>query len=106
MRTKQSEDEIVGNVVTKLSWEMATRNDQRVARSIYQGKEISGIYGLEETGLLDGFYEYLEKLGIIKLLGEISPAGVVRVMVPFFQLVLLYFLKVLFGVAAVSALSA
>jgi len=103
MRTKQSEAEIVSNVVTKLSWQMATRNDQRVARAIYKGEEISGIYGLEETGLLDGFYEYLEGLGVSQLLKEISPSGVVRVMVPFFQLVLLYFLKVLFGVAAVSA---
>jgi len=85
MRTKQSEGEIVGNLVTKLSWEMATRNDQRVARAIYQGQEVSGIYGLEETGLLDGFYEYLEGLGVIKLLKEISPSGVVRVMVPFFS---------------------
>lgn len=104
MRIKQREDEIVSNVVTKLSWQMATRNDQRVARAIYKGEEISGIYGLEETGLLDGFYEYLEGLGVSKLLKELSPAGVVRVMVPFFQLVLLYFLKVLFGVEAMSAL--
>ena len=104
MRNQQSEDEIVGNLVTKLSWEMATRNDERVARAIYKGQEVAGIYGLEETGLLDGFYEWLEGLGVIKLLKEISPSGVVRVMVPFFQLVLLYFLKVLFGVEAVSAL--
>ncbi len=104
MRTKQNDEEIVGNLVTKLSWEMATRNDQRVARAIYKGQEVSGIYGLEETGLLDGFYEWLDGLGVINLLKEINPSGVVRVMVPFFQLVLLYFLKVLFGVAAMSAL--
>lgn len=104
MRRKQTETEIVNNVVSKLSWHMATRSEPRVAKAIYQGKEIAGIYGLEETGLLDGFYEYLEKLGVIKLLGEISPLGVMRVMVPFVQFVLLYFLKTLFGVESINSL--
>lgn len=46
MKPKQSEEEIVGNLVTKLSWAMATRNEKRVARAIYKGQEVSGIYGL------------------------------------------------------------
>ncbi len=101
---KQTEADVNENTVKKLSWRMAERDDKKVARQIYEGGEIDEVYGLDECGLLDGFYSYLEEKGVFVLLEKISGAGIKRVMVPFFQFVHLYMLKILFGVEAISAL--
>lgn len=101
---KQTLKEIEENTIRKLSWRMARRDDRRVGKGIYEKKEIDGIYNLENSGLLDGFYEWLEEWKVIQMLKRITPEGVQRVMVAFFQFVLLYLLKSLFGIESVCSL--
>lgn len=101
---KQTVKEIQENTLKKLSWQMALRDEERVAKGIYEKKEIDGIYGLDQSGLLDGFYEWLEEWGVIEKLKKIMAEGIQRVMVPFFQYVILYFLKTLFGVESIGSL--
>lgn len=98
------EMEIEENVVKKLSWKMGQRDDVKVAQELHHNKEIEGIYGLEESGLLDGFFLFLEEMGVVGLLKKITPKGIQRVMVSFFQFVLLYLLKILFGVESMHSL--
>jgi len=100
---KQTNEEIERNITDKLQWQMAERDEVRIAKGIYEGKGIDAVYSLEDNGLLDGFYEYLEEKKIIELLKGINPAGVERVMVPSFQYVLLYLLKVVYGVETISS---
>ena len=104
MNKRQSENEVRENVVNKLSWEMADRDENRIARQIQEGGEIDAVYGLDECGLLDGFYLFLEEAGVLGLLEKISAEGVKRVMVPFFRFVHLYMLKILFGVESMHSL--
>ena len=101
---RQTAEEIERNTIEKLSWWMGRRDDKKVAKGIYEKKEIDAIYNLENSGLLDGFYEWLEEWGVMQMLKEISPEGVQRVMVSFFQFVLLYFLKSLFGIESICSL--
>ncbi len=102
---KQTSREIEEKTIEKLHWQMGTRNDKKVAGYIHKNREMDGIYELENSGILDGFYEWLEEIGIINVLKGIIPSGVERVMVPFFQFVLLYFFKVLFGIESICSLS-
>jgi len=96
--------EIEEHIIRKLSWAMAGRDDNKVAKYIHEKRQMDGVYNMEDGGLLDGFYEWMDKGKIIELLKKISPAGVTRVMIPFFQFVLLYFLKTLFGVESMNSL--
>lgn len=104
MSNRQSENEVRENVVNKLSWKMAERDEKKIAKQIHQGGEIDAVYGLDECGLLDGFYLFLEEAGVLGLLEKISAEGIKRVMVPFFRFVHLYMLKTLFGVKSMNSL--
>ena len=101
---RQSENEVRENVVKKLSWKMAERDEKKIAKDIHEGGEVGAVYGLDECGLLDGFYLFLEEAGVLGLLKKISAEGIKRVMVPFFRFVHLYMLKILFGVESMHSL--
>ena len=104
MSKRQSENEVRDNIVDKLSWKMADRDENKIAKEIHDGGEIDAVYGLDECGLLDGFYLFLEEAGVLGLLEKISAEGIKRVMVPFFRFVHLYMLKILFGVKSMHSL--
>ena len=104
MSKSQSENEVRENIVNKLSWQMAERDEKRIAKEIHEGGEIDAVYGLDECGLLDGFYLFLEEAGVLGLLEKIYAEGIKRVMVPFFRFVHLYLLKTLFGVESMHSL--
>lgn len=105
MNKRQSENEVRENVVKKLSWQMAERDEKKIAKEIHEGGEIDAVYGLDECGLLDGFYLFLEESGVLGLLKKIYAEGIKRVMVPFFRFVHLYMLKTLFGIESMNSLS-
>ena len=72
MSKSQSENEVRENIVNKLSWQLAERDEKRIAKEIHEGGEIDAVYGLDECGLLDGFYLFLEEAGVLGLLEKIS----------------------------------
>ena len=84
-------------VLERLSWQLARRDDQRVAQGLYAGEAIEEMHELSEAGLLDEFFVFLEEIGMMSVLEQMELPGVQRVMVPTIQFVLLYLLKVLFG---------
>jgi Transposase DDE domain len=88
----------------RLDWQCAQRDDRRVAQALYQGEEVDAIHELSEAGLLDGFFCFLDELGMLRLLGEQMLPGVQRVLVPTVQFVVLYLLKVLYGIPSMNAL--
>ena len=93
-----------GAVVERLSWQAAHRDDQRVAQALHSEQEVDAMHELSEAGLLDEFFHFLEQLGVMQVLGKMEMAGVERVLIPVVQFVLLYLLKVLFGIASMNAL--
>jgi len=98
-----SGDAVLGD---RLRWQSAQRDDQQVAQALYRGAEVDALHELSEAGLLDGFFAFLEEVGVLGLFGELTLPGVQRVLVPVVQFVLLYLLKVLYGVPSMNALPA
>jgi hypothetical protein len=84
-------------VLERLNWQLARRDDKRVAQGLYAGEAIEEMHELSEAGLLDEFFVFLEQIGMMARLEQMELPGVQRVLVPTVQFVLLYLLKVLFG---------
>src|SRR2546421_8787969 len=91
-------------VMERLSWQLAWRDDERVAQALYAGEEIEEMHELSEAGLLDEFFVFLEEIGLMGVVEQMALPGVQRVLVPTVQFVLLYFLKVLYGAESMNAL--
>jgi hypothetical protein len=78
-------DEITENLAERLGWQVARRDDSRVARLLYRKQVIEGIYRLDEGALLDDFFHFLRVLGVLTLLEEVHGAAIQREMVPCVQ---------------------
>jgi hypothetical protein len=100
----QTPDEITANLAERLCWEVARRDDARVARRLYRKPLVDGVYRLDEGALLDGFWHSLQAIGVMTLLEEAHGAAIRRTMLPFVQYVLLYGVKTLFGMESTNAL--
>jgi Transposase DDE domain len=102
----QTREEITQNLAERLCWQVARRDDSRVARRLYRKQVVDGVYRLDEGALLDEFCDFLRALGIMALLERAQGTAIQRVMIPCVQYVLLYGLKTLFGIASMNALPA
>jgi hypothetical protein len=100
----QTPDEITQNLAERLCWEVARRDDARVARRLYRKQLVDGVYRLDEGALLDDFLPFLQAIGVLTLLQEAHGAAIQRTMLPFVQYVLLYGVKTLCGMESMNAL--
>jgi hypothetical protein len=48
----QTRDEIAQNLAERLCWQVARRDDSRVARCLYWKQVVDGVYRLDEGALL------------------------------------------------------
>src|SRR5918995_604320 len=103
---RHAKDELVQNLAERLCWEVARRDDARVARRLYRKQEVDGVYRLDEGALLDDFFSFLHELEVIAWLDTVQGTAAQREMVPFVQYLLLYSLKTLFGIESMNALPA
>src|SRR3972149_4836742 len=101
---QQTKEEIRRTVVERLDWQTAERDDNTVAQAIHEGEELDAVYNLDEAGLLDEFYHFLEMIGLLSLAGAMQLTGVKRVLIPVVQFVLLYMLKTVLGVESMNSL--
>jgi hypothetical protein len=101
---RHSTDELTQNLAERWCWEVARRDDTRVARRLYRKQAVDGVYRLDEGAVLDDFFHFLQAIGVMSLLEEAHGAAIQREMVPFVQYVLLYGLKTLFGIESMHAL--
>src|SRR5262245_59670805 len=100
----QTHDEITTNLAERLCWEVARRDDCRVARRLYRKQLVDGVYRLDEDAPRDDFLHFLQAIGVRGLLEEAHGTAIHREMVPFVQSVLLYGVKTLFGIESINAL--
>ncbi len=77
-------------VMERLNWQLAWRDDARVAQALYAGEELEEMHQLSEAGLLDEFFAFLEEIGMMAVVEQVKLPGVQRVLVPTVQFVLLY----------------
>ena len=103
---RHTKDELVQNLAERLCWEVARRDDIRVARRLYRKQEVDGVYRLDEGAVLDDFFHFLDQIGVMGLLAEVHGTAIQREMIPYVQYVLLYGLKTLFGIESMNALPA
>src|SRR6266576_6605807 len=103
---KQSEKRTEeGSVVQdRLNWQVAWRDEGKVAQALYAGETIEEMHHLSDAGLLDEFFVFLKELGMLEAFAQVSLTGVKRTLVPTVQFVLLYFLKVLLGSESMNEL--
>ncbi len=102
----QARDELTETLAERLCWEVARRDDSRVARRLYRKEVVDGVYRLDEGAVLDDFFQFLDTIGVMALLSDVHGTAIQREMVPFVQYVLLYSLKTLFGIESINALPA
>lgn len=101
---EQTRETITTNLAERLCWQVARRDEVRVARRLYRKQLVDGVYPLDAGALLDEFFHFLRELGIAELLEDVRGKGIKREMVPMVQYVLLYGLKTLFGIEHMNAL--
>ena len=78
----QTREELTANLAERLCWQVARRDDARVARRLYRKQVVDGVYQLDEGALLDDFFYFLQELGVRDWLGDVQGTAVQRVMVP------------------------
>src|SRR5262245_31929263 len=100
----QTRDETPQNLAERLWWQVARRDDSRVARRLYRKEEVDSVSRLDEGAVLDDFLHFLQGIGVMSLLEAAHGAAIQREMVPFVQYVWLYGLKPLVGIASLNAL--
>jgi hypothetical protein len=81
----QTEEEITENLAERLCWEVARRDDSRVARRWYRKQVVEGVYRRAEGALLDDCLHFLQAIGVMALLDEAHGAAGHRAMIPFVQ---------------------
>jgi hypothetical protein len=100
----QTPDEITPHLAERLCWQVARRDDTRVARRLYRQQQVDGVYRLDEGAVVDEFFHFLQRIGVMVLLEQVHGVAIQRAMVPFVPYVLLYGLKTLFGIKSMKAL--
>jgi Transposase DDE domain len=98
------EEKKASAVLERLDWQVARRDDVRVAQALYAGEQIEEMHELSEAGLLDEFFVFLEESGMMAVLKQQHLPAVQRVLIPTVQFILLYLLKVLFGASSMNEL--
>jgi hypothetical protein len=92
------------SLAERLGWQVARRDDARVARRLYRQQVVDGVYQLDEGALLDDFFSFLHERGVVDWLSDVQGTAVQREMVPVVQDVLLYSLKTRLGIERMHAL--
>jgi len=103
---RQTAEETHENLRELLDWQFAERNDDAVAQALHRGQGVDAVYGLDDAGLLDGFFAFLDESGIRAHWQTLTIAGVRHLFVPVILFVLLYGTRVLFGIESSNALPA
>jgi hypothetical protein len=103
---RQTAEDTHENLRELLDWQFAERNDQTVAQALHSGQGVDAVYGLDDAGLLDGFFAFLDETGIRAHWQTLVIVGVRNVFLPAILFVLLYGTRVLFGIASSNALPA
>lgn len=99
-------DESTENLAARWCWQVARRDEARVARRLYRTPVVDGVYRLDAGAVLDEFFHFLQACGVMAVLEQRRGAAIDRVRGPFVQYVLLYGLKTLFGMERINALPA
>jgi len=100
----QTTTDVRANLIEQLDWHFAERDDQAIAQALVSGAGVDGVHTLDEAGLLDGFFAFLQETKVMNHWQSFQLEAVQRVFVPAIAFVLLYGVRVLFGIGSSNAL--
>lgn len=104
--SQQSQSEIGEQLAEQLDWRFAERDDVAVAQALYGGEAVDAVHTLDEAGLLDGFFAFLQATEAMAVWQAFRIDGVQRIFLPTIYFVLLYGTRVLFGIESSNPLPA
>jgi hypothetical protein len=82
---RHTTDELAQHVAERWCWEVAHRDDTRVARRVSRHQEVDGVYRLDEGAVLDACFHVLDQSGVMAWLAEAHGTARQREMVPSVQ---------------------
>jgi hypothetical protein len=82
---EQTREALTHNLAERLWWQVARRDDARVARRLYRKQVVDGVYRLDEGAVLDDFCSVLQELGVDDWRSDVPGTAVRRAMVPCVQ---------------------
>lgn len=100
----QTAEEVRRNLGEQLDWHFAERNDEAVAQALQRGEAVDAMYTLDEAGLLDGFFAFLQEASIMEHWSTFVIEGVRHMFLPAVYFLLLYGTRVLFGIESTNGL--
>lgn len=101
---KQTEQEIRENLYEQLEWQVAQRDDEQIAHLLHAGEKMEGVHTLDEAGLLDEFFAFLEKSQVLAFWKRYEISAIQRIFQPTIYFLLLYGTRLLFGIHSTNAL--
>jgi len=72
----QTRDKITEHLTERRCWEVARRDETRIARRLYRKPVVDEVYRLEEGALLDDFLHCLRTLGVMDLLADVHGTAI------------------------------
>jgi hypothetical protein len=100
----QTTIDVRANLVEQSDWHFAKRDDQAVAQALASGVGVDAVHTLDEAGLLDGFFAFVQERKVMSHWQSFQLEAVQRVFLPAISFVLLYGVRVLFGIESTNAL--
>jgi hypothetical protein len=100
----QTPDEITQKLAERWCWEVARRDDSRVARRLSRQQLVDGVDRRDEGARRDDFVHVLQAIGVLVWLAEAHGAAIHRQLVPVVQDVRRYSRKTRCGVERLKAL--
>jgi len=100
-----SRDQLHETLCNRLFWHTAERDDAKVADHLYHRREMDVVYAMDEATLFDSFFNYLQEIKVFPHLEQLDPQKQRRKKVPFFQIVLVFFMKVIGSIKTIDEIS-
>lgn len=101
----QTKDQIaLYGLLKTLGLNPARRNDKEILKVLENNEPVDHIQGLNEAGLLDPFFDFMEEAGIFECIKNVNTLSYRRVMIPIVLLLLTYMTKILIGIPSMNAL--
>jgi len=97
-----SRDQLQEILCNRLFWHIAERDDARVADHFFHHREMDVVYAMDEVALFDSFFNYLQEIKVFPHLEQLDPQKQQRKKVPFFQIVLVFLMKVVGSIKTID----
>lgn len=106
MRKKQNLSALKEHAVKSLSWKTATRDDKAIAKEVHDTKSMDAVHGLTDITLVDElFYFMRDDLGLLDKWESIQPSSIERALIPFHYYLMVYLLKIVYGICYLEPVS-